>query len=173
MAKKVEKNKIKEKVKEKPKPQNKFASKVSKCTSEPCKPVAKTKKSTASQPIRNVIVSYSKIENELKLELIKKYPDGYANYVKRYPKPNGESFFAIPLEVKGMNYLIKVEVKVDNLITEDEFDRHFGDISEVDNKAINEVEVDNTDDDDDDLDEQTGDDDDDLDEETDDDDDDE
>ncbi|MCL2681934.1 MAG: hypothetical protein FWE63_00445 [Bacteroidales bacterium] len=99
---------------------------------------------------KNVIVSYNKIGNDLKLELIKKYPDGYGNHIVRYPKPNGEYFFAVPLESKDMNYLIKVEVKIDNVITEDEFDKHFGDISEVDSKAIGDVDVDDSDDDDDD-----------------------
>jgi len=113
----------------------------------------KTKEKPKSAPIRNVIVSYNKIDNALKLELIKKYPDGYGNYIVRYPKPNGEYFFAVPLETKDMNYLIKVEVKVDNLITEDDFDKHFGDFSEVDSKAIGEVDVED-DSDDDDIDDQ-------------------
>lgn len=125
MAKKVAKDKIKEKVKEKPKLQSKPKSK-------PAPKVATPK---------NVITSYNKIDDNLKRELIKKYPDGFSNYLRRYPKPNGEFFFAVPLDVNDMNYLIKYEVKVDNLITEDEFDKHFGDISEVDNKAIADVEV--------------------------------
>ena len=95
---------------------------------------------------KNVIVSYNKIGNDLKLELIKQYPDGYNNYIIRYPKPNGEYFFAVPLETEDANYLIKVEVKIDNLITEDEFDRQYGDL-EVDDKTIGEVEVDDNDDD--------------------------
>jgi hypothetical protein len=153
MAKKVEKNKIKETVKEKPKP--KSASKTpskpqSKVVPETIaksapKPIAKPK-----TPIRNVIVSYAKIDDRLKLELIKKYPEGYAKYVHRYPKPDGDCFYAVPLDVDDMHYLIKVEVKVDNLITEDEFDKQFGDIAEVDSKAIGEVEVDDEDDDEDD-----------------------
>jgi len=134
MAKKIAKNKIKETVKEKPKPQSKSTS----------KPAPKT--IVAS---KNVITSYNKIDDNLKRELIKKYPDGFSNYLRRYPKPNGEFFVAVPLDVEDMHYLIKVEVKVDNLITEDEFDKHFGDISEVDDKAIGEVSVADTDDDDD------------------------
>jgi len=149
MAKKAVKDKIKEKVKEKPKPTKK----------PPSKPAPKV-----AAP-RNVIISYNKIDDSLKLELIKKYPDGFSNYLRRYPKPNGESFFAVPLDVEDMNYLIKVEVKVDNLITDDDFDKHFGDISEVDSKVIGDVEVDNDDDDDDDTDDEPLADDDDEDEE--------
>jgi len=107
---------------------------------------------------RNVITSYAKIDDKLKLELIKKYPDGFTNYLRRYPKPNGEYFFAVPLEVDDMNYLIKVEVKIDNLITDDDFDKHFGDVSEVDGKSIGEPEI--ADDDDDDDDDETADEDD-------------
>jgi len=140
MAKKVTKNKVKETPTPTPKTTPKSPSKSqSKVVPKPICP-------------KNIIVSYNKIDNDLKLELIKQYPEGYANYVHRYPKPNGEFFFAVPLDVGDMHYLIKVEVKVDNLITEDEFDKHFGDISEVDSKAIGDVEVDNDDDDDDDVD---------------------
>ncbi|MDR0437659.1 MAG: hypothetical protein LBH22_05080 [Bacteroidales bacterium] len=110
----------------------------------------KTKESPKPKINKNVIVSYNKIGNDLKLELIKKYPDGYGNHIVRYPKPNGEYFFAVPLDVTDMHYLIKVEVKIDNLITEDEFDKHFGDISEVDSKVIGDVEVDDNDESDDD-----------------------
>ncbi|MCL2415013.1 MAG: hypothetical protein FWC94_07200 [Bacteroidales bacterium] len=132
MAKKVAKNKIKEKVKEKPKPPSKSTSKLAPKTTAP----------------KNVITSYNKIDDNLKRELIKKYPDGFSNYLRRYPKPNGEFFLAVPLDVEDMHYLIKVEVKVDNLITEDEFDKHFGDISEVDDKAIGDATVSEDDDDD-------------------------
>jgi hypothetical protein len=121
----------------------------------------KNKELPKSKGKRNVIVSYNKIDNALKLELIKKYPEGYGNYIIRYPKPNGEYFFAVPLDTKDTNYLIKVEVKVDNLITEDEFDKQFGDISEVvDNKPIGDVDVEDSNDeeDDDDEDESSGDD---------------
>jgi len=127
MAKKVAKNKTKEVVKEKPKPLT-----LSKSTSKSVPKITAPK---------NVITSYSKIDDNLKRELIKKYPDGFSNYLKRYPKPNGEFFLAVPLDVEDMHYLIKVEVKVDNLITDDDFDKHFGDISEVSDKAIGDVEI--------------------------------
>jgi len=151
MAKKITKNKTVEKAKEKLKPPSKTTPKVvPKATPKPAPKVASK---VAPKPVpktsvpKNVIVSYNKISDELKLELIKKYPDGYTNYVHRYPRPNGEFFFAIPLDVGDMHYMIKVEVKVDNLITEDEFDKHFGDISEVDGKTIGDVGVDDDNDD--------------------------
>lgn len=99
------------------------------------------KKPNQTKAKKNVIVSYNKIDNGLKKALFEKYPEGYANYVIRYPKPSGEIFFAVPLETSDVNYLIKVEVKIDNLITEEDFDKHFGDIAEVDGKAIGEVEA--------------------------------
>jgi len=167
MAKKVIKSKTTEKVKEKPKPSSKPASKVVQKPTPKADPKPTPKPAPKATASKNVIVSYSKIADNLKLELIKKYPDGFANYVHRYPKPNGEFFFAVPLDVGDMHYMIKVEVKVDNLITEDEFDKHFGDIAEVDSKAIGdvEVEVEEDDDDDDDQPDEANDDDDDDDDE--------
>ncbi|MDR2907828.1 MAG: hypothetical protein LBU91_07565 [Bacteroidales bacterium] len=115
---------------------------------------------------KNVIVSYNKIDNDLKMALLKEYPDGYGNYIIRYPKPNGEYFFAVPLDTDEANYLIKVEVKVDNLITEDDFDKQFGDIAEVESKTvIGEDEADDSDDDEEAEDEAEGDDEDDDDDE--------
>ena len=114
------------------------------------------KNKTKSGSKKNVIVSYNRIDNALKLELIKKYPEGYGNFIVRYPKPNGEYFFAVPLETKDANYLIKVEVKIDTVITEDEFDKHFGDVvSEEDSKVIREAtapDAEDTDDDEDEMD---------------------
>lgn len=117
------------------------------------KKVAKDKITTAPKATapRNIIVSYDKIDDKLKSELKKKYPDGFTDYLRRYPKPNGEFFFAVPLDIKDMHYLIKIEAKVDNLITEEDFDKYFGDASDVDDKEeISEVEIadDDTDDED-------------------------
>ena len=42
-----------------------------------------------------------------------KYPDGYSDYVTRYPKPNGDSFYAVSLYTEEADYLIKVDVDVD------------------------------------------------------------
>lgn len=59
------------------------------------------------------IISYDKMTPEIKALFDAKYPDGYADFVTRYPKPSGESFYAVSLYTDQADYLIKVDVDVD------------------------------------------------------------
>ena len=59
------------------------------------------------------IISYEKMSPEVRALFESKYPDGYSDYVTRYPKPNGDSFYAVSLYTEEADYLIKVDVDVD------------------------------------------------------------
>lgn len=59
------------------------------------------------------IISYEKMSPEVKALFDEKYKDGFEDYVTRYPKPNGEYFFAVGLDTEDTDYLVKVEVEVD------------------------------------------------------------
>lgn len=72
---------------------------------------------------RSVIISYDKTSDEIKLLLAERYPDGYANYIIKYPKPDGTFFFAVSLDTDEANYLIKVDVKIDNVFSDSDFDK--------------------------------------------------
>ena len=50
---------------------------------------------------------------EIKALFDARYPEGYADFVNRYPKPNGECFYAVSLYGEDADYLIKVDVNVD------------------------------------------------------------
>ena len=64
---------------------------------------------------KKVIVSYNNLPPNV-IEAIKlQYPDGYANYVKKFPKPNNDFFYAITVETEDTSYLVKVNVKIDNI----------------------------------------------------------
>jgi hypothetical protein len=64
---------------------------------------------------KKVIVSYNNLPPNV-IEAIKtQYPDGYANYVKKFPKPNNDFFYAINVETEDVSYLVKVNVKIDNI----------------------------------------------------------
>lgn len=64
---------------------------------------------------KKVIVSYNNLPPDV-IEAIRiQYPDGYANYIKKFPKPNNDFFHAITVETEDTIYLVKVNVKIDNI----------------------------------------------------------
>ena len=82
-------------------------------------PVAKPAVPASAQKKICRIISYDKMTPEIKELFEERYPEGYADFVMRYPKPNGESFYAVGLYTPEADYLIKVDVNVDMGIDED------------------------------------------------------
>lgn len=69
------------------------------------------------QKLRRV-VSFENMSEELAAAFNEKYPKGFADYlpdIKEYPKPNGESFYAVTVETEDSIYLVKVKVKTDDV----------------------------------------------------------
>ncbi len=79
----------------------------------------------AKNHIKSIIISYDKLSDELKAKLSEKYPEGYRNFVIKYPKPNGDFFYAVSLETGDTNYLVKVDVRVDSVFSEQEFEKEY------------------------------------------------
>ena len=83
------------------------------------------------------IISYDKMSPEVRALFEAKYPDGYADFVNRYPKPNGESFYAVSLYTEDADYLIKVDVDVDLSIgVEDDVEDDAGGDDEIGGEAL-------------------------------------
>lgn len=49
-----------------------------------------------------------------------KYPFGFSDVMMRIDKPNGDFFYAVPFETDEVNYLVKIDVKIDDRSEEDE-----------------------------------------------------
>ena len=64
---------------------------------------------------------------ELQEEVKAAYPAGFADYMMRIPKPNGEFFFAVPFETEEISYLVKIDVKIDEIGDDGIDDDFFGD----------------------------------------------
>lgn len=67
---------------------------------------------------RRHVVSYERLSEELLALFVEKYPKGFNDYlpdVVKYPKPDGSSFYAVPLETATDIYLVKIKVKTDDL----------------------------------------------------------
>jgi Mg2+ and Co2+ transporter CorA len=84
---------------------------------EPSKNTSKTEKKSATGK-KKLVVSYKNLPSDL-ISLVKeKYPKGYSDYLIKVNKNNGDFFYAITLDTETVDYLIKVDVKIDSEIEE-------------------------------------------------------
>ena len=82
---------------------------------------------------KRVVVSYKNLSPELQEEIKKQYPNGYTDSMLRVDKGPGDFFYAIMLETEEVSYLVKVDVKVDDQVEdEDDKDYYSDEIKETD-----------------------------------------
>ncbi len=74
---------------------------------------------------KRLVVSYKNCPVEVLQALKEKYPTGYGDAIIKVQKPSGDFFHAITIDFNNVSYLVKVDVKIDNL-TEEEFEKQFG-----------------------------------------------
>ena len=74
---------------------------------------------------KRLVISYKNCPAEVVQAIKEKYPLGYGDAIIKVQKPNGEFFHAITIDFEDSSYLVKVDVKIDNL-TEEEFEKQFG-----------------------------------------------
>ena len=77
------------------------------------------------EPKKRLVISYKNCPAEVLQAIREKYPLGYGDALIKVEKPNGDFFHAITVDFKDVSYLVKVDVKIDNL-TEEEFEKQFG-----------------------------------------------
>ena len=80
---------------------------------------------------KRLVVSYKSCTDEVLDAIRKKYPTGYNDFVMKVTKPSGDFFYAITVDTEDASYLVKVDVKIDNL-TEEEFEKEFGEGADTD-----------------------------------------
>ena len=64
------------------------------------------------------VVSYENMSEELLAAFNEKYPRGYQDFfddLVKYPKPDGTFFYAVTIEIPDAIYLVKINVKTDDL----------------------------------------------------------
>lgn len=72
----------------------------------------------AKDNIRRHIVSLEKMPQEVRDAFNAKYPGGIMDCeddIEMCPKPNGEIFYAVTIELPGDLYLVKIPVEVDSI----------------------------------------------------------
>jgi hypothetical protein len=71
-------------------------------------------------------VSFKNLSAEMQDAVKAKYPLGFTDAMIRIDKPNGDFFYAVPYETDDISYLIKIDVKIDDL-SEDEDEKEYYD----------------------------------------------
>lgn len=75
---------------------------------------------------RKSVISFNNLPLELQEAVKAAYPYGYSDSLIRVDKPNGDFFFAVPFETDEVSYLVKIDVRVDD-ITDDDDDKEYYD----------------------------------------------
>lgn len=76
---------------------------------------------------KRVVISYHNLPIELQEELKKKYPHGYTESMIRIDKGPGDFFYGVVLETEDTNYLVKIDVKIDGSLDEEEDKEYYDD----------------------------------------------
>ena len=92
---------------------------------------------------KRLVTSFNNLPLELQEAVKAAYPLGYTDYMMRIDKPNGDFFFAVPFETEEISYLVKIDVKIDDLSNEEEDKDYYDD----DLKGADELANDNSDED--------------------------
>ena len=73
------------------------------------------------------VVSFNNLPLELQEAVKEAYPNGYLDSMIRVDKPNGDFFFAVAYETEEVSYLVKIDVKIDDLSNEEEDKDYYDD----------------------------------------------
>ncbi|MFI3330213.1 MAG: hypothetical protein R3Y38_00235 [Rikenellaceae bacterium] len=76
---------------------------------------------------KRIVTSYNSLTPELQEELKKLYPIGFSEAMQRIDKPSGDFFYAVRLETEDISYLVKIDVKIDDSLEEEEDKDYYDD----------------------------------------------
>lgn len=79
------------------------------------------------KPKKRVVINYLNLPVELQDELKKKYPYGYTEAMIRIDKGLGDFFYGVVLETEDISYLVKIDVKIDGSLDEEEDKEYYDD----------------------------------------------
>lgn len=69
---------------------------------------------------KRLIVNIDNLPAGVSEAIWKKYPNGYNDYVIKVPKGTNDFFYAITVDTEHASYLVKVNVKIDSLVRDDD-----------------------------------------------------
>lgn len=77
---------------------------------------------TTTPSKKRLVISYHSLAPEQQTELKSLYPHGFTEHLMRVSKPDGTFFCAVQYETPEANYLVKIDVKIDNRAAAEEDD---------------------------------------------------
>ncbi len=99
---------------------------------------------TATTTKKRIVISYHNLSAELQDELKKAYPLGFTDHMIRIDKGPGDFFYAVVLETEDTKYLVKVDVKIDDRVEEEEdkeyYDEEIKGADEIENNEESDEE---------------------------------
>lgn len=91
---------------------------------------------------KRLVVSFNNLPAELQEQVKAMYPLGYSDVMMRIDKPNGDFFYAVPFETEEVSYLVKIDVRIDDVSEEDDKEYYDDEI-----KGADDIQDDGSDDD--------------------------
>jgi hypothetical protein len=92
---------------------------------------------------KHIVTSFHNLTPELQEAVKAFYPLGFTEAMMRIDKPNGDFFYAVPFETDEVMYLVKINVKIDDHIEEeDDKDYYNDDLKGADELADSEEDED-------------------------------
>ena len=76
---------------------------------------------------KRLVTSFHNLSSELQDELKRLYSNGFSDSMMRIEKPNGDFFYAVPFETEEVNYLVKIDVKIDDRAEEEDDKDYYDD----------------------------------------------
>ena len=71
---------------------------------------------------KRLVTSINNLTDDLQAELKIKYPDGFTEHMIRIEKGFNDFFYAVTLETEDISYLVKVNVKIDDTVEDEDND---------------------------------------------------
>lgn len=97
---------------------------------------------------KHLVTSFHNLTPEMQEEVKTLYPAGFSEAMIRVDKPNGDFFYAVPFETSDTAYLIKIDVKIDDGIEDDDKDFYDEDLKGADDLQEDSSAADESSDDD-------------------------
>ena len=82
---------------------------------------------TPNNTKKRLVTSFNNLTPEQQDAVRELYPRGFTEVMTRIDKPNGDFFYVVPYETDEISYLVKIDVKIDEVGEDGVDDDFFGD----------------------------------------------